>query len=369
MSYQVPRKVKRHSKRNFSITRFSHPLHDFCCGCALTQDCHSSIWQRRKVWAGCPASPSSHQRAPLLQAANLSLQNSAVAWNKHRYPQRQGEVLGCLLNSSGKEVTAREMRGSYRPLLLCRNAKPCLYGNLLFFMGKKTPFLWEQRVLVFLTAQRVCAFARSSMEIRTVAVPDDHTLLLCLLLFFCLSWQFPNSLFAMLGWPRASLPAQILGSDPISSSAAAALSHWMESWKIPAILAKSGGLRGTTWKRAEGTRGQQDCALSTTALTTLQFLGELAHHDQEEGTQRHVWGLVLHLLPGFVLRFDPSDSSSLQISPGLTPCPFSGLQQDKIHSGCKSQLTSSRAHRALHKQYLIQKGPQILLFCEILGIT
>lgn len=120
-------------------------------------------------------------------------------------------------------------------------------------------------------------------------------------------------------------------------------------------------------RRNKGT--EQDCALSTTALTTLQFLGELAHHDQEEGTQRHVWGLVLHLLPGFVLRFDPSDSSSLQISPPLTPCPLSGLQQEKIHSGCKSQLTSSRAHRALHKQYLIQKGPQILLFCEILGIT
>lgn len=32
--------------------------------------------------------------------------------------------------------------------------------------------------------------------------------------------------------------------------------------KIPAILAKSGGLRGTTWKRAEGTRGQSRTVLS-----------------------------------------------------------------------------------------------------------
>lgn len=57
MSYQVPQKVKRQSKRHFSTARFSHPLHDsaaqrwdFCSGCALSQDCHSSIWQRRK---GC----------------------------------------------------------------------------------------------------------------------------------------------------------------------------------------------------------------------------------------------------------------------------------------------------------------------------
>lgn len=174
MSYQVPQKVKRQSKRNFSITGFSQPLldsaahrWDFCSGCALTQGCHSSIWQRRKeCWGRFEPGPSSWVSCLPQESTKdcsrlqcLSLQNNAVAWRKPRYPQRQGEVLVCLLNSPGKEATAREMRESYRreDLCCCAEMPDPFLMETLFFMGTESPGL--------LIVQRVCAFSRRILEI------------------------------------------------------------------------------------------------------------------------------------------------------------------------------------------------------------
>lgn len=149
MSYQVPQKVKRQSKRHFSTARFSHPLHDsaahrwdFCSGCALSQDCHSSIRQRRKgfeLWeglscgaprvhpAGCPSSPSSHQRAPLLQAAVSQPTEQCCALElEAQVTPKTGRAAGLPAEFSWKGSNCKgsermlQVRG---PLLLCRNAR------------------------------------------------------------------------------------------------------------------------------------------------------------------------------------------------------------------------------------------------------
>jgi len=70
-------------------------------------------------------------------------------------------------------------------------------------------------------------------------------------------------------------------------------------------------------------------------LTTLQFLLDLASDSRDEGTwrptQRLALGQRVHLLPGFVISFEPLALPPLPTFPPIKP-RFSGLQQDKIHS-------------------------------------
>lgn len=167
------------------------------------------------IWVSCLPQEST-KGSSRLQC--LSLQNNAVAWSK---PQRQGEVLVCLLNSQGKEATAREMREGYKWEDLC-----CCAEKPGFFL-METPFFMETESFVLLIVQRVCVFARRSLEIscarrtHSPAVPPA---------FLLSQLMIPKLPVCHLGWPRASLPAQILDYIPISSTATA-LSHWRETWE------------------------------------------------------------------------------------------------------------------------------------------
>lgn len=109
------------------------------------------------------------------------------------------------------------MRESYRweELCCCAEMPELFLMGTPFFMGTESPCTPN-------CPKGLCIWQKHANQLEQ-CLPGGHTLLLCLLLFFCLCRQFPKSPFAMLEWPRASLPAQILGYNPTSSTAAATL--------------------------------------------------------------------------------------------------------------------------------------------------